>query len=190
MKGGKTNVILLIAGLGILLFLSNITTEYLNNIYEKSSPFYFNLCLQIIILLLGGFIIYYDANKNSDKLGKDLSTWLFLILFVYSFIQLFFYIILNKEFKDYWWISLPSIITIAIFFVRNMKKNVPTINISSNFQKKKIDDSPNYTKGTYLILTSSFILLLFESFLIRTKIQHFLTFAYCLCLVPIVFLLF
>jgi len=189
LKDIRNNAALVIGGIGILFFLSNITTDYLNNIYETNSPFYFNLCLQILILLLGSFIIYCNSDKTCDKSSRDLTTRLFQILFVYSFIQLFFYMILSKEFKDYWFIALPTIITIAVSTVRNLKNRKNNNTTKPNFTiNSSSNDTKNFYKKTYLILTSSFILLLFESFLIRTKVVHLLTFAYCLGIVPFIYI--
>lgn len=190
LKNLRNNTALLIGGIGILFFLSNITTDYLNNIYETNSPFYFNLCLQILILLLGSFIIYCNRDGTYDNSSTNLTTRLFQILFVYSFIQLFFYMILSKEFKDYWLITLPTVLTIAVFTVRNLKQrklqNSPTFNFQPN--SSNTDITQNLYKKTYLILTYSCILLFFESFLIRTKVVHLLTFAYCLGIIPIIYI--
>ena len=188
LKDLRNNAVLVISGLGILFFLSNITIDYLNNIYDTNSPFYFNLCLQILILLLGSFILYCNSDKTCDKSSKYLTTRLFQIIFVYSFIQLFFYMILSKEFKDYWFIALPTVITIVVSTVRSLKTRGKLNKTETNFTSNSPNNElKNVYKKTYLILTSSFILLLFESFLIRTNVVHLLTFAYCVGLVPIIY---
>jgi hypothetical protein len=96
--------------------------------------------------------------------------------------------ILSKEFKDYWFIALPTVITIVVSTVRSLKTRGKLNKTETNFTSNSPNNElKNVYKKTYLILTSSFILLLFESFLIRTNVVHLLTFAYCVGLVPIIY---
>ena len=179
----RNNIALLVAGMGIMFFLSNITIDYLNSIYENNSPFYFNLCLQIIITFMGCFVIFCVNSEHGDETSKKLITYLFQIFFLYSVVQLFFYIILHKEYIDYWWIALPTILSLGIGAVRRFQKKKNPEH-TKNFQIKKKNSSIYDFRYTYLVLASTFILLLLESFLMRTKVVHLCTFLYCLLIYP------